>query len=202
MRWSLRPLRALGSKASPVAILSWNGSPVLATSISYRQSEFRQPIAAGPRFPSLADTSKGCKETPWQNGEDPWTAWIRTHPGQTPAASQAMVRQVQGPVEQRLATQDEKIQGLEERMQTMIDMQAKQQNTIQQVQTEQQGAEQRLSTQLTSAIEGVKQELSASFAGALSQQSTSFNSNLQDIKQLILQSKRKSATRNEEDMSS
>lgn len=112
------------------------------------------------------------------------------------------MRQVQGPVEQRLSSQDEKIQSLEEKMQTLMATQDTTQKTLQGIQEEQKGVETRLTSQLLAAVESVKCDLSTSFAGAIAQQSAQFDQNLRELKNMIANSKRKTAEKADDDMSS
>lgn len=209
--WKLRPLRALGAKAwlvasgdqPPPGVLSWNGSPVLATSIVSKTSQARQPIAAGPRFPSI-DVSKSPNSLVNKSNAspDPWSTWYANHPGQAAPAAPVAARQVQGPVEQRLTTQDEKIQNLQEQMQAVLTAQEQQKEVVNNIRDEQKGLETRLGAQVTQAIDAVKSELSASLAGAFAQQSSSFEANMRDFRSLLIEAKRKKPEAGDAEMSS
>lgn len=203
--WSIRPIRAIGPKAwlicsgsnPPSGVLSWNNNPILPTLLPPRQRDGQQAIVAGPR--ARQDTRKQEGQQVHVNGNsDPWMNYLRSNPSpfaSAGASQPAPARQLQGPVEQKLSAQDERIKGLEQQMASMTKAQDSTAQAVQQLRENTASMEQRLGSQLTQAVATVKQELTNSFNVAFNQQQQSFDKNLhshlREMKALLIQTKRK-----------
>eukprot|EP00438_Fugacium_kawagutii_P002307 Skav226066 [mRNA] locus=scaffold211:569345:573190:- [translate_table: standard] len=210
--WTLRPVRPLGPKTwlvtcgekPPNEILAWNGQPILPIPLPSRfQQERQSAIVAGPR----ARKENGPKDTtlPPLAG-DPWASFVPSNSARSASstatpATQA-VRAIQGPAEQKFQAQDARLSTLEEKMEKMMQSQGEQQQHIQRLENTTAGIEHRLSSQLNQAVDNVKNELSQSFSTAIKQQSQAFDSSIRELKNLLLQSKRKQQAKGEDEMSS
>eukprot|EP00438_Fugacium_kawagutii_P017624 Skav201066 [mRNA] locus=scaffold2848:216486:221133:- [translate_table: standard] len=208
--WPMRPIRALGSttwlvcapKHPPADFLAWNGNPVLVTFLPPRQTNQSTAIVAGPR--RVRDQPQ--KETSGNPSNldigDPWSPFFQNKgkplQAATPAAPLA-ARAAQGPVEQKLQHQEERIRGLEDKMTNMLTMQDKQAQQIQTLHENASASEKRIGEQVTQAIGAVKSELTEAFSAAIRQQTQNFDQNLRDIKNLLAQSKRKTSCPQEDE---
>eukprot|EP00438_Fugacium_kawagutii_P035852 Skav205420 [mRNA] locus=scaffold582:213902:218554:- [translate_table: standard] len=185
----------------PAGILSWNSNPVLPTLLPAKNVAYEQPIVAGPRFKK--ETQQSGDAVSIGSSSDPWQAWMQ-HTGRLPAQAPppSQTRSVQGPMEEKMTAQDQRIRNLEDKMTDMIHQQESQAKNLLEVREQTAGVEQRLGNQLTQAVTALKADLSQSFKTAMQQQSQGFDQSLRDIKQLLLQSKRKTAEAGEDDMES
>eukprot|EP00435_Cladocopium_sp_Y103_P041779 s764_g11.t1 len=205
VKWKLRPLKAVVPKAwlictgdePPAGPLSFNGHPVLPRKMQPRTATKEQTILAGPRARYSADAAQASSSQAIANTTDPWWTYMQRR-GLTPAPQPAP--NVTGPTEQRLAQQDAKVAALETKLQAIETLQGTQTGMITQIQHDLQNTEQKLAQSLTHAMDEVKAELTYSFGDALNKQTKSFESSFADLKNALLQPKRKSPGAGDEDM--
>lgn len=203
VKWAIRPLRATGPKSwlvctgevPPAGTLAFNGHPVLPRFMPQRQSAQSQPILAGPRS-SQRNVPQATNATVSANpAQDPWWNYLQRNGGQAAASAPA-----QGPVEQRFAQQEAKVQELEQKLEAIQQTQTQQTGNIKQLQTDLVNTENKIAHSLHSTMEHVKADLSKSFGEALALQSKQFEANMNSLKQALLQPKRKMPAEGDEDM--
>ena len=204
IQWKIRPLKATGPKAwivcsgedPPPGPLSFNGQPVLPRKMQPRSATKEQAILAGPRAKISVDPPSYANVTT-ASPTDPWWAYLNKQSGSQmpqPAAN------TPGPTEQRLAQQDAKVAELETKIQAMQTVQGQQTGLITQIQNDIQQTEQKLAQSLTQAMDKVKADLTCSFGDALQKQTKSFEANFNDLKNALLQTKRKAPDEGDQDM--
>ena len=195
--WSIKPLRAVGPRAWVIGTsepplspsLSFNNMPLLIRLLPPRQVQSSGPIIAGPRPSSTqmaaASTSKGLTFDPWANWSGP-----RISPSVSNGTSSPSPL-VSGPIESKFQEQNQRWEQLEKSIAGMQKEQGKQADQILQTQQSIQASEDSTKTYLDQRLTEVHQTLTNSFTDALKVQTRQFDSNLQEIKALLLSSKRK-----------
>eukprot|EP00435_Cladocopium_sp_Y103_P008866 s820_g2.t1 len=214
VKWPLRPLRATGPKSwlvctdtePPEGPLAFNGNPVLPRYMPQRHHPLQQPIIAGPRATatkaSIATTNNTMSSQ--SGGFDPWMTYHilkGNNPMSTANASVASVPAQQGPVENRLAQQDAKVQELEQKIEAIQTQQTQHSGHIQKLQTDLVSTEQRIVHTMNQSMQGVKTELSKSFGEALGNQTKQFEASMLALRQALLETKRKKPEKGGEEMS-
>ncbi len=197
VKWTIKPFRALGPRSwlvgspdKPPASLHFNGCPVLASLIPARTQHVPSPIVAGPK--PLPSTKPNPTVGPPGQNPDPWAAWTGPRIQPQNATASGQVRSITGPVETQLNQQNERIDKLEAALGSLKDVQTRQSDDIKRTAVQVQKGDEEIRQHLDKRLTEVRRELDQSFSAAIQQQSKSFDSNLQDIKRLLLQTKRKS----------
>lgn len=190
LKWSLRPIRALGPRSwlvgspeLPPMPLHFNGSPILARVLPPRTQHSVSPIIAGPQ-PSVPSAA-----SPPGLTTDPWAAW--TGPRPTIPAATPPSRVVTGPVEAKLNDQNERLEKLETSLQQLQLNQEKQSSDLQNTTVELRKRDQQIRAHMDTRLGEIKKELDATFTSALQQQSKSFESGMLELKNLLTQGKSK-----------
>ena len=203
--WVMKPLRATGPKSwlvctgdsPPAGPLAFNGNPVLPRFMPQKQSPLAQPILAGPRSVSKPTSAPSHTVATPNASQDPWWNYLHKN-NQAPPIAPATT---QGPIEQRFAQQDAKVQELENKIDALQQMQNQHTGQIQKVHQDLVNTEKQLVHTMHQSMEGVKQELAKTFGDALAKQSKQFENNFMDLKQALMsQPKRKSPAEKEDDM--
>eukprot|EP00438_Fugacium_kawagutii_P018289 Skav223000 [mRNA] locus=scaffold1827:470051:474715:- [translate_table: standard] len=185
LSWNFRAVKALGPRSwllgsdchPPEGIHTFNANPVLIKLVPPRGVQETSPILAGPR-PSLTAAASPAASKGADPLIDPWApAAAQRH-----AAPTGPPRTLQGPIETRFQSHDEKFSKIEQ----VIDQLQKDQVQLR-AETERGFAKvEQQERQLHQAIGQVRSDLEQSFKGAIAQQSTQLNSTLDDLKQLLL----------------
>ena len=204
VKWTIKPFRALGPRTwligtpeKPPHSLHFNGSPILASLMPGRSQHVQSPLVAGPKPNNNSKTPS--QPVAQALNSDPWAMWtgprLQSHP--TAVAPRA----VSGPVETQLNQQSELMDKLEAALGTLQQSQAKQSEDIKRTEAQVKKSDSDIRQHLDNRLTEVRRELDQSFTAAIQQQSKTFDSNLQDIKRLLLQPKRKSDHSDMEDWS-
>ena len=106
----------------------------------------------------------------------------------------------QGVTEQRFAQQDAKVAELENKIVAIQAAQTQQSGQIQHLQQDLVQTEQKISEAVQQSMIGVKNDLTKSFSDALLLQSKQFESNFLDLKNALMQTKRKTPSADANDM--
>ena len=205
--WPFRPLKATGPKSwlvctgesPPQGPLAFNGHPVLPRFMSQKQSPFVQPIIAGPRnIPAKTNAPVQPAAASVPTSQDPWWNYLNRNgtAGTTPQAP------TQGPIEQRFAQQDAKVQELESKLEALGNMQSQHTGQIKQLHGDLAATEAKIVQTMHQTLEGVKQELAISFGDALQKQTKQFEANFMDLKKALTQPKRKTPSEGDANMDS
>eukprot|EP00438_Fugacium_kawagutii_P029357 Skav203292 [mRNA] locus=scaffold5484:132792:137099:+ [translate_table: standard] len=133
IKWSAKPLKKvaynacfIGAEAEPSSKTYVVNDNVILLTLQIRKQEAETPVLAGkPQFiPKRTN-----QETAGDLDEDPWAAWKENHPGKSvfaPVAAPTNVqRQIDGPVNQRFAEQDAKIDTLSRKFDELHALQGK-----------------------------------------------------------------------------
>ena len=195
VKWTIKPFRALGPRTwligtpeKPPHSLHFNGSPILASLMPGRSQHVQSPLVAGPKPNNNSKTPS--QPVAQALNSDRWAMWtgprLQSHP--TAVAPRA----VSGPVETQLNQQSERMDKLEAALGTLQQSQAKQSEDIKRTEAQVKKSDSDIRQHLDNRLTEVRRELDQSFTAAIQQQSKTFDSNLHDIKRLLLQPKRKS----------
>eukprot|EP00438_Fugacium_kawagutii_P022704 Skav203973 [mRNA] locus=scaffold94:565464:567158:+ [translate_table: standard] len=207
VKWTLKPLRPVGPRGwmvgtpsdPPCVHLAYNSSPLLIRELRPTFMSNESPIVAGPR----PATSSGSNAAPTKTASlpplatDPWAGWQGTQ-----AASAQQSRAMPGPIESKFVAQEDRITRLEATIGNIAKQQDQTNADLQTLHTNMGKQEEAQKAYIDNKFIAFRQDLETSFSKALQEQSKSFDSNLQDIKHLILsqQAKRKTPQEGDDDM--
>eukprot|EP00438_Fugacium_kawagutii_P031583 Skav225870 [mRNA] locus=scaffold810:358073:362708:- [translate_table: standard] len=192
IKWTAKGLRAIGPRGwvigtaeePPKGPLVFNTMPVLVREMNPRTAN-SHPVIAGPKGRPMTSSPTAL------GSQDPWAAWAANHPNTASPAAPA-TRTAAGPIESKFANHEQKLQQLEQSLQQVVQGQAQQQGAIQQLQQDTVRMEQSTKTYIDQSMASLKTDIDQQFTQALKTQSQQFDSNMAELKQLILQaSKRK-----------
>ena len=201
IRWLIKPLRAVGPRAwivgtsspPPQSCLSFNGLPLLVRLLPPRQSLDQGPIVAGPR-PSPSGHHPA---SPPALSTDPWANYTGPKVS-VPAPAPASLT---GPTESKFQEQTTRIEKLEQSLELLRSDQKQQAQQLQQTREDVKTSESSTKSYLDQRLHEAKAEISQSLTIALGKQSSHFDSNLQEIKALLLEKvKRKKPEGEDEEM--
>ena len=206
VKWPFRPLRATGPKSwlvcagqkPPEGPLAFNGHPVLPRFLPPKQIQTTQPILAGPRASYNKTSVPSSNNTTNASASDPWMQY-RQMQGLNSVSPQTNQNH-QGVTEQRFAQQDAKVAELENKIVAIQAAQTQQSGQIQHLQQDLVQTEQKISEAVQQSMIGVKNDLTKSFSDALLLQSKQFESNFLDLKNALMQTKRKTPSADANDM--
>ena len=200
--WVFKPLRQLGARAwlvgsgqpPPSLQMSFNGNHILVRELPPKSTPIENPIVAGPKPVNLeqGDLNTMNRLPPLRND-----SWAGGAPLPQPSAP---VRTVTGPTADRFAAQDAKLTALEQAVQGLQESQASQAGLMTKMQQDVQQRDASLKQHMNQTIEALGSELDSSFTSALEQQSKSFESGLDDIRQLLKASAKRSREPGANDM--
>eukprot|EP00438_Fugacium_kawagutii_P035854 Skav205422 [mRNA] locus=scaffold582:272322:276983:- [translate_table: standard] len=200
--WPFRAIKALGPKSwlvgsadpPPQGVHCFNSNPVLIKLIQPKGVQEPSPILAGPK-PSKQAVQTKEREQAVDPHFDPWAKSAQLRRDATQAAA-SQTRALQGPIEARFTAQDAKISQMEKALHDLHNNQA-------QLRAETEkgfAAVEQREQQLHHSIHQVRTDLEQSFKGAITAQSTQLNATLDDLKKLLIKSKR-GLSKDEGDMS-
>jgi hypothetical protein len=206
VNWIFRPLRATGPKSwlvctgaePPEGPLAFNGHPVLPRYMPQKHTAQQQPILAGPRARTQRNNTDVAAVLPASSNQDPWWNYNMIK-GNVPTPAPATT--AQGPTEQRLNQQDAKVQELEQKIEAMQTQQTQHTGQITQLKHDLVNTEQRIVQTMNQSMDGVKTDLTKSFGDALALQTKQFEASLLSLRQALVQTKRKSPTKESDEMS-
>ena len=210
VHWKCRPLRATGPKAwlvcaaeqPPQTTLAFNGSPLLVRLLPPRNSPTVRTIVAGPRQVAKAsDENASVAPKVSIPHFDPWAQW--KGPRLSSQAPVPLPKASQGPTDQKIQQQDDRIAALECQLQSIQEGQSQQQNQIDQIGKNVEQSEERLAKHVHKAVDDAKHDITKSLQITLHQQQTQFEQSMKDIRQLLTAAaKRKTPEAQADDMES
>ena len=201
VKWLIKPLRAVGPRAwvigtsspPPQACLSFNGLPLLVRLLPPRQMSDQGPIVAGPR-PSSSGQSQSSSHV---LSTDPWANYTGPRVNAVPPVPASIT----GPTETKFQEQTTRIEKLEQSLESLRADQKQQAQQLQQTREDVKASEASTKSYLDQRLQETKAEISQSLTVALGKQSNHFDSNLQEIKALLLEkAKRKKPEAEDESM--
>eukprot|EP00438_Fugacium_kawagutii_P015038 Skav225171 [mRNA] locus=scaffold1095:192211:194025:- [translate_table: standard] len=195
----LKAIRALGPRCwligTPTEVpqqqYSFNASPILLRPVKSRLAHQDDPVIAGPK--PLAST-----QVPLHS--DPWAPFFANRTPASAATSAKPAAASAGPTEQKLQEQDAKIQDIATTLQALKVQHEHTQQQFAGVQSELQARESKIIGHIDGQIQSLRQELDTSFSKALTQQSQQVDSRFQEIKALLMSSKRKEPEQGDDEM--
>eukprot|EP00438_Fugacium_kawagutii_P007750 Skav221250 [mRNA] locus=scaffold1045:583762:585732:+ [translate_table: standard] len=196
----IRAIRALGPRGwligTPAELPSqqyaFNGTPILIRPVQPRHIQHADPVVAGPK-----PVNSTLVTTPLQG--DPWARWQGTGlstPPARPASSQT------GPTESKLQEHDTRLEEITATLASLKDEQSQHKKHFVDLQAELKTRDTKIIGHLDHQIQNLRTEMDQSFTQALKNQSQKFDSNLQELKQILLASaaKRKTPEGQDEEM--
>ena len=187
VNWTCHPIKALGPTAwllragthPPEGVLMFNSTPIL---LRFLQPKVQPstPVIVGPRV-----TKTQSEALPPLRG-DPWAGWKGTSPIPSTASAQTC-RTLDGPIETRLASQDDKIQQLQTSLEKMQQSQQDANKEISQRFQHVEKLQEDNMQKVSGAIEGVRTELNKSLAQVMQQNTKVLDSRLSELKALLVQ---------------
>lgn len=210
VHWKCRPLRATGPKAwlvcaaeqPPQTTLAFNGSPLLVRLLPPRNSPTVRTIVAGPRqVAKVSDEYASVAPKVSTPQFDPWAQWKGPRLSSQPSVP--LPKASQGPTDQKIQQQDDRIAALEGQLQTIQEGQSQQQKQIDQIGKNVEQSEERLAKHVHKAVDDAKNDITKSLQITLHQQQTQFEQSMKDIRQLLTAAaKRKTPASQNDDMES
>ena len=187
LQWKIKPLRTVGPKGwvigaatpPPTMHLHFSSQPILVKEVTPRTLP-SNPIVAGPRPVATKEIQYNPSLPPLAG--DPWGNWKGTSASLTAVAPVASV----GPTEQKFAQQESRITKLEATLEQMQQQQTTIGSDVSQLQQVVKQQDAIFEKKLDSRLISLRQDLDNSFSQALQKQSSQMDSNLQEIKQLLL----------------
>ena len=204
--WKIRPYRALGPKGWLIgadappnsSALSFNGSPILVRELPGRY-QASSPIMAGPK--PLQKNSRNVSQ-PTARALDPWANYVGT-------AATVADKPATGPTANKFQQHEQRMQQIEETLtqlkQDQLAQHQAQEDFQLRLETETKQRELSMQQHIEARLDTLRTELDQSFTSALQAQSQHFDTNLSEIKQLLIgqmaSAKRKEPERSDADMS-
>ena len=194
--WTCSPIRALGPNSWLLRAAShpepgvkmFNSSPILLRFLQPRMVT-QSPVVIGPKV------TKSSTDVLQQPAFDPWANW--TGPKVTP---QPQMRSLEGPIESRLAAQDEKIANLQQSLdkvtksqESLVTDATKRFEHIEQVQEANMQV-------MTKTIDNLKHELDGSLKHVMQQSTQLFDARLTELKQLLSRPQKRDLEPNQDAM--
>eukprot|EP00438_Fugacium_kawagutii_P014627 Skav234628 [mRNA] locus=scaffold171:195924:199841:+ [translate_table: standard] len=205
--WKFRALRPIGPKAWFVGTdrappqsspLAFNGNPVIIREVKPSPSHGSSPIIAGPQPSRSVKASPPASDSSMLSG-DPWANFVGT---QGNSGIKDAHRATPGPIEQRFAGQETRLQQLEQKIEGLQQSQQAQQEDFQKFAHEVQSSERSNRQYLETTLQSFRSEINNSFNQAVQQQGRHFDSSMQELKALLISTtKRKTPGEGDEDMS-
>lgn len=205
--WKIRPYRALGPKGWLIgadappnsSALSFNGSPILVRELPGRYQASSSPIMAGPK--PLQKNSRNVSQ-PTARALDPWANYVGT-------AAMVADKPATGPTANKFQQHEQRMQQIEETLtqlkQDQLAQHQAQEDFQLRLETETKQRELSMQQHIEARLDTFRTELDQSFTSALQAQSQHFDTNLSEIKQLLIgqmaSAKRKEPERSDADMS-
>ena len=193
VKWDMRPLRPMGPRAwiigtsedPPSVAMCFNAMPILVRELTSKQQGSKTPILAGPKpSSSISNPAVGTSLL-----SDPWSNYVGTRVPKTLPAP----RTVEGPTESKFQEQGAKIHELEALVNTIQTEQKSQKQSLQKMQDDMATRDIGIRKHLDSQLQTMRAELHTGFSQALQQQSKQLGTEMNEIKQLLLErAKRKS----------
>ena len=194
--WTCSPIRALGpnswllraSSHPDPGVKMFNSSPILIRFLQPRMAN-QSPVVVGPK------QTKASATTLPDLGFDPWANW--QGPKVTPTQSS---RSLEGPIESRLAAQDERIANLQQ----SLDKVTKSQESLVTDATKRfERIEKTQETNMqvmTQTIDTLKHELDGSLKQVMNQSTQLFDARLTELKQLLTRPQKRDLEPGQDDM--
>ena len=202
--WKFKPLRAVGPKTwivgspmpCPESQLFFNTMPILIRELPPRFVAKQNPIVAGPRPNGNTVPSASGIYANGLGGSDPWANWSGA--STTPANP---ARTASGPIEDKFAKQTSRLDKLEAELTQIKTDQKAQMDAQKAFQQHVVDRDKENRQELDKKINTMKQEFETSFTKAIATQTKKFDTDLQEIKQLLIGSaKRKDHPENPDNM--
>eukprot|EP00438_Fugacium_kawagutii_P005579 Skav228725 [mRNA] locus=scaffold1830:282844:287556:- [translate_table: standard] len=205
INWPATPLRSIGARTwvvssecnPPKGLVTFNGQPVLITTIKPRSPAAQTGIVAGPKPTASQTKAASSTQNPFRSG-DPWMdPWAGA--SQTPTPAQPPTT---GATANRLEAQDKKIEDLHQAISKLTDNQQAVVANVEQrlhnfetnIQTFQSQSEQAFCT-------FNRQDFETTVANALKNQDQKLQTSMDEIKNLLLRrEKRKTAEEDDDEM--
>lgn len=203
LSWPIRPLRAIGPRAwiigtavdPPPGTLCFNSSPVLARQIPPRHAQKANPIIAGPK--PMQAKSQGKGSNPAQGAPplkfDPWANYSGARPAPATPSNP-------GPTDLKFEAQEQRIEKLETSLKELQDAQDESRHHLTDLKTEVQKRDEATRNHFDSQLHQMQQQLNQSFSPALHTQTKNFDQGMQELKAMLMQSKRKQPEKQDDNM--
>ena len=181
--WAVQPVRALGptawllraSTAPTPGLTMFNANPILLRFLPPRLVQ-QTPLLVGPK------ASRSPAE-PTKLAADPWANW--TGPRPTPATPAAAPRTIEGPIEQRLASQDDKIVQLQQSLEQIKQGHQQQSNDVAQRFDQLERSHRADMQQVAKTFDTLRSDLDQSLKQVVQQNSNILDSKLTELKQFF-----------------
>ena len=192
-KWDCRPFRALGPtcwmvKANgppPQELMMFNTSPLLIRPIQVRDSK-KSRLVLGPR--QIAPKPGTNEPDPWTPGDDPWARWQPPTSANMPTPTRA----VQGPIEARFATQDQKIADLKAEIEGLAKKQDQQEQAVKEEFEIAHRREQEEFAKIQFGMKKIQQDLDTNLAQTMQAHSKSMENQFKELKSLFQNSMKRS----------
>eukprot|EP00435_Cladocopium_sp_Y103_P042235 s10_g11.t1 len=191
--WKCQPVRELGPQAMlirsddppPSGIPMFNAQPVLIRLLPPRVNQ-SGPLLVGPK----ASKPKEHNRDSAQGTPDPWAKWQGPRLQASPSAA---VRTPDGPTETRLASQDKKLEGLEQQLKDVIQSQEKLATQTEKRFMAAELREKQHHQQVSQAMDRVKQDLAQTLDTAFQKNAHMMEERHAELKHLLLANNKRSA---------
>eukprot|EP00438_Fugacium_kawagutii_P027056 Skav214847 [mRNA] locus=scaffold16:142281:146201:+ [translate_table: standard] len=204
--WKIRALRPIGPKAWFVGTdrsppqsspLAFNGNPVIIREVKPSSNHGTSPIIAGPQPSRSSKAASSSSDSSMLLG-DPWANFVGT---QGNGGLKDSTRSAPGPIEQRFAGQDNRLQQLEQKLESLHQSQQAQQDDFQKFAKDVQSSERSNRQYLENTLQSFRSELHSSFTQTIQQQGRQFDTSIQELKALLISTtKRKTPSEGDEEM--
>lgn len=203
LHWPMKPLRAVGPRSwiigtaiePPAGTLCFNASPILARQIPPRHAPRSNPIIAGPK--PIASKGQALNVNQPQGVPplkfDPWANYAGARPAPATPSNQ-------GPTDLKFEAQDQRIEKLETSLKEMQLAQEESKQQLTDLKTEVQTRDTATRTHFDSKLQQMQQQLDQSFSQALQSQTKQFDQGMQELKAMLMQTKRKQPEKDNSDM--